>query len=311
ILDCKGRTLAQLVAPPRKDPSWPNVHTGARAELQAAAAICPFSPDQLRHARGRYPALSAGYSWGGGPKVPHNVNFYSPEQAAVAQSLLDSKNIGRILGHGSSAFATFNHDTFAHYGSVLQDIRARQPELRAPSRNSVFPTVTFNFGPRAVTTPHRDAKNVPYGWCAVTALGDFDHERGGHLVLWDLQLVIEFPAGATILIPSALITHSNASIQQGETRLSVTQFCAGALMRWHAYGFCTEDAMRERDPALAEAFEAAAESRWSDMVAYLPTWEGLPEQAASGEGELETPGAGPSRLPSSSAGARSSREKKY
>ncbi|KAI0043841.1 hypothetical protein FA95DRAFT_1583964 [Auriscalpium vulgare] len=235
ILDRKGRVLAQLVAPPRKDPTWPGVPVGASAELRAAAAVCPFSPDQLRHARGRYPALSAGYSMGGGPK------------AAVAADLLNSQNVGRILGAGSSAFATFNHHTFEHYASVLQDIRSRQPELRTPSPNSVFPTVTFNFGPRAVTVPHRDAKNVPYGWCAVTALGDFDPERGGHLVLWDLQLVIEFPPGATILIPSALITHSNVAIQPGETRQSITQYCAGGLMRWHAYGCRTEAAMRRQD----------------------------------------------------------------
>ncbi|KAI0043519.1 hypothetical protein FA95DRAFT_1465992, partial [Auriscalpium vulgare] len=130
-------------------------------------------------------------------------------------------------------------------------------------------------GPRAVTVPHRDAKNVPYGWCAVTALGDFDYERGGHLVLWDLQLVIEFPPGASILIPSALITHSNVAIQPGETRQSITQFCAGSLIRWHAYGFRTERAMRRQDRALAEAFDDSATTRWDEMLAYLPTWDGI------------------------------------
>ncbi|KAJ3886728.1 hypothetical protein GG344DRAFT_69418 [Lentinula edodes] len=41
---------------------------------------------------------------------------------------------------------------------------------------------------------------------------------GGHLVLWDLGLVIRFPPGSTILFPSSLITHSTIPIQEGETR---------------------------------------------------------------------------------------------
>jgi len=59
-----------------------------------------------------------------------------------------------------------------------------------------------------------DFGNLPYGWCAITSLGPFDPKRGGHLVLWDLQLVIEFPPGSTILIPSAVLQHSNIPIHQ-------------------------------------------------------------------------------------------------
>lgn len=38
--------------------------------------------------------------------------------------------------------------------------------------------------------------------CAITTLSDYDPKAGGHLVLWDLKLVIEFPPGSTILILS-------------------------------------------------------------------------------------------------------------
>jgi hypothetical protein len=74
---------------------------------------------------------------------------------------------------------------------------------------SVFATATFNFGPQTVTFPHLDFVNLPWGWCTITALGDFDPNKGGHLILWDLKLIICFPPGSTILIPSALIRHSN------------------------------------------------------------------------------------------------------
>jgi hypothetical protein len=34
--------------------------------------------------------------------------------------------------------------------------------------------------------------------CAVQSLGPFNAAKVGHLVLWDLKIVVEFPAGALI-----------------------------------------------------------------------------------------------------------------
>ncbi|KDR76663.1 hypothetical protein GALMADRAFT_43935, partial [Galerina marginata CBS 339.88] len=50
---------------------------------------------------------------------------------------------------------------------------------------------------------------------AVTVFGDFDRIKGGHFVLWDLGLVVEFPPGSTILSPSAVIAHSNVPVSKG------------------------------------------------------------------------------------------------
>ncbi|KAF9010891.1 hypothetical protein BDZ89DRAFT_964339, partial [Hymenopellis radicata] len=66
--------------------------------------------------------------------------------------------------------------------------------------------------------------NLAWAWCAVPALGDFDPVFGGHLILWDLSLVIRFPPGATILLPSALLTHSNVAVREGEEHDSVVHF---------------------------------------------------------------------------------------
>ncbi|KAJ7840324.1 hypothetical protein B0H14DRAFT_3086878 [Mycena olivaceomarginata] len=81
--------------------------------------------------------------------------------------------------------------------------------MRKNFAGSVFAACTFNFGPRAICVPHLDYANLSWGWCAITALGDFDPDLGGHLILWDLRLVIRFPPGSTILLPSAVIRHSN------------------------------------------------------------------------------------------------------
>lgn len=82
-------------------------------------------------------------------------------------------------------------------------------------------------------------KNLAVGWCSVTALGKFDHKRGGHLVLWEPGLVIEFPPGSTILIPSAAIHHSNIPIGAKELRQSITQFSARAIFSYIDNGYKT------------------------------------------------------------------------
>jgi hypothetical protein len=83
----------------------------------------------------------------------------------------------------------------------------------------------------------------------VFADGDFDADFGGHLILPDLRLVIRFPPGSTILIPSASFTHGNVAIREGETRTSFTQFCPGGLFRHMDYGFRLHEELSEQEQA--------------------------------------------------------------
>lgn len=57
------------------------------------------------------------------------------------------------------------------------------------------------------------------------------------MILWDLELVVEFPPGSTIMIPSSVIHHSNTRIQPDDRRYSFTQYSAGGLFRWVDLGF--------------------------------------------------------------------------
>ena len=119
-----------------------------------------------------------------------------------------------------------------------QDLRetGRHPNPDAPKLCRNWPktpwaATAFNLGPQTVCFRHADYHNLAFGWCAITALGDFDYKKGGHLVLWDLGLVFEFPAGSTILIPSAAADHSNARVNADERRYSFTQYTAGGIFR--------------------------------------------------------------------------------
>lgn len=124
-------------------------------------------------------------------------------------------------------------------------------EMTGESRNfagSIFACASMNFGPRVRSFMHRDPLNLPFGWCAITALGDFDPTKGGHLILWDLKLAVEFPPASTILIPSATLTHSNTAIcGSHESRLSFTQYSAGGLFRWVDNGCQTEPELMDSD----------------------------------------------------------------
>lgn len=138
---------------------------------------------------------------------------------------------------------------------TLDRVEEWHPGLRRPFYGTSFGSMTFNFGPHVCTKPHKDFMNLAWGWCSVTALGDFDHKKGGHLVLWDWKIAVEFPAHSTILIPSAIVEHSNTSIGEGERRQSITQYNSAGLFRWCAYGF--------RPLKVAKKGRVVAEEWWS------------------------------------------------
>ncbi|KAI0040235.1 hypothetical protein FA95DRAFT_1503145, partial [Auriscalpium vulgare] len=277
VVDNKERVLLKMLGHPRGDPSWPKQGRTLSQDMTKILADFPDLSTDGPHQRGNYPAVTYGYMFGGGPKTPFNIRPPSRTHEKVIKRLERLPSIGRFVGHTNTGFGTGNPRLYTHLEDVLSDVRVHDPSLQPPFGNSVFPAVTFNFGPQALTIPHRDWQNVPYGWCAVTALGDFDPTRGGHLILWELKLVIEFPPGSTILLPSAVITHSNAPIQEGETRQSFTQWCAGALVRWWAYGFRTEEGLGREDPKRKAELDAIRDARWSSCIGLFSTLSDLKE----------------------------------
>jgi hypothetical protein len=138
--------------------------------------------------------------------------------------------------------------------------------------NCVLASATFNFSPRTLTFPHLDFLNLAWGWCFITALGWFNHELSGHLILWDLWLIIEFPPGMTIAIPSAIFRHSNVSIQQDEKGFSITQYTSAGVFRFVNNGFKTnvtlEQEMSKEGP---QAWADAAKVHYVEGVKMYST----------------------------------------
>jgi hypothetical protein len=130
---------------------------------------------------------------------------------------------------------------------------------------------------------HTDFNNVAYGLCGITALGNFDPTLGGHLVLFDLGLVIEFPPGSTVLIPSSVLRHGNTPVVgEGVQRMSFTQYCAGGLFRWVDYGFQTGVTLNQTAMGRQKkkALDGKLEERIEAALGLFSTASSLPEDRA-------------------------------
>ncbi|KAF9025706.1 hypothetical protein BDZ89DRAFT_953564, partial [Hymenopellis radicata] len=123
-------------------------------------------------------------------------------------------------------------------------------------------------------------------WCAITALSNFNPDKGGHLIVWDLGLIIRFPPGSSILLPSALLTHSNIDICQDEERMSVVHFSAGGLFRYVHNGCMTDkefisDIWPNMSEEEREAWWQERETRWTDALDKMMKWSDFAAQFAS------------------------------
>ncbi|KAJ6537124.1 hypothetical protein B0H19DRAFT_962418, partial [Mycena capillaripes] len=178
-------------------------------------------------------------------------------------------------------FQQYAPKLYTYYFVTMLALLTQYPALTPfmPLARCVFACITFNFGPRTVTFPHLDFLNLAWGWCFITALGWFNWKKGGHLIVWGLAsgpLVIQFPPGATIAIPSAIFRHSNVAVQQGEKRFSFTQYTSAGVFRFVNNGFKTDVKLKKSMNKVAkEAFTAAARTRYAEGVEMYSKLEDL------------------------------------
>ncbi|KAF9022113.1 hypothetical protein BDZ89DRAFT_1137555 [Hymenopellis radicata] len=161
--------------------------------------------------------------------------------------------VQRLSGWINCLFRAHNPLMYHSYADTLDAVTKRDHTLRRNFVNSVFSLIT-----------------AP-GWCPVSPFGLFDPNRSAQLVLDEFKLVIDFPAGTSIFIPSAIVTHWNLPLAQGETRYSITQYSPGGLFRWVYHGFRTKLAFEhEASDEILEQAERDRSTRWMDSLKYFP-----------------------------------------
>lgn len=161
---------------------------------------------------------------------------------------------------------------YERYCDYLTRLCQHDPTLRWNFKKSVFPTTTVNFGPSAVCYDHIDFANAAAGWCSITAAGTYDPKHGGHLILFDINKIIEFPPGSTILVPSSVMRHGNTPICEGETRVGMTQYAAGGIFRWVDNGFVKQD---DTSDEVKAHMAASAGERFEKLIGLYSTLDSL------------------------------------
>lgn len=206
-----------------------------------------------------------------------------PRNTEVANEVVQAKSVQQVMGFAASKppvisasccssltfsglLAMYCPKLFAHMQKTMNDLFVHYQDAFSRVLPAVYPAATINLGPQVITTEHYDSANLAVGWIAITSLGDFDYKKGGHLILRNLGVVVEFPPGCTVLFPSAVVQHGNVPIQEGETRMSITQYASGSLFRWVDYGFCDEETFFRREPERAAEMWANRKQAWRESL---------------------------------------------
>ncbi|KAJ7814402.1 hypothetical protein B0H14DRAFT_3477071 [Mycena olivaceomarginata] len=229
----------------------PVVTDGAARLLRERLDRIRLPQDRLHHRRAQesFPALARGLSHGGGQTEPGELQN-NVANTKLTDELLASEPFLRIAHFTNIFFAMWAPLLFTFYTAQM-GLLAGWKSMHHNFLGGVFAACTFNFGPRTICAPHLDFANLAWGW--------------GHLILWDLQMVIRFPPSSTILIPSALIRHSNVPIQAHEYRGSFVQYTAGGLFRWVCNGFRIDENWGKSASAEEKAARQAEDGwRWEE-----------------------------------------------
>ncbi|KAL0571369.1 hypothetical protein V5O48_010594 [Marasmius crinis-equi] len=255
------------------DPTWKPVHEGVTHTVETLAPSCRFNWNSEEQRQGVVNGLNYGILLGNGQQRPMLLSDQGKQNLRVLEQFMLCVFVQRLAGWMSVCFLTWAPRLFMYYVHIMGLLLEHHTGLRLPFDNCIFAAFTINFGPRTVCLPHRDSKNLAFGRCAITALGKYDHTKGGHLVLWDLKKVIEFPPGCTIFIPSAVLCHFNTPIGAHETRYSFTMYTSGGIFRWVEHGFRFEYLYKRSSDAVHDA--ALNAQRWALGLSLFSTMSEL------------------------------------
>ncbi|KAL0565962.1 hypothetical protein V5O48_016051 [Marasmius crinis-equi] len=267
----KSKGIHVVIAPGPRDKKWATKMEEGAKFFKEVSPECNFQDEEGR--RGKLNSINFGISIGNGQPKPMVLNNQGVKRKRVMDRVRLHPSFVSIAGHMCTTFLTWAPLLFLYYADITTGILGKYPELSLPFYNSVFAAFTVNFGPQTVCLPHCDSKNLAFGWCAITALSKFDHTKGGQLVLWDLKLIVKFPPGYTIFVPSAVVCHLNTKIQPHEERFSFTMYTSGDLFRWAEHGYQTESEYKKTKKAKADAHSNT--TRWERGVDLFSTMEEL------------------------------------
>ncbi|KAE9385247.1 hypothetical protein BT96DRAFT_949975 [Gymnopus androsaceus JB14] len=189
-----------------------------------------------KHRQGIFAVKAVGVSFGGGQEIlqyPKQI-YHSEAHLKILDSLLATICFIHLAQHASSAFFCWAPRLYFFYAENRARIEKESPDMC---------------------------------WNFAKTLGNFNHQKGGHFVLWDLGLSLSFPQAGPFSSLLHNLRHSNTIIGVNETRYSLTQYTARGLFcivndNGHVHRW-----MSEVD--LAEAMQKQREHYWMDLTFIL------------------------------------------
>ncbi|KAE9384970.1 hypothetical protein BT96DRAFT_1007506 [Gymnopus androsaceus JB14] len=199
-----GHRVMGLYASPQS-PEWQRLMAKFDSLMEWLYCHLKLPQKLLDHQRGRYATIGVGYGFGGGRIRPGNyVN--SVHNSELLQQALATAVVKRIARYV---------DCTAILTLLLEGLLALFPKLHSLYTSLDRQIVDVN-NPNIHTKYHLDHWNYIGGMCAAFNGGSFDSKRSGHFIAWSLGLVIKFPPGTAIFVPSAAVPHSNMPLAKDE-----------------------------------------------------------------------------------------------
>jgi hypothetical protein len=124
-----------------------------------------------------------------------------------------------------------------------------------------FDSASLNMGSRAVTTLHRDHRNLVWGICCVGVFGHFNHELSAQLQMKEPKVVVELRPYDLFLFPSGSITHGSRPLMfpHSEERRVIAFWTPGGNFSWLCQGDRPKSQMSKEEQA---AFDGDGRVRW-------------------------------------------------
>ncbi|KAJ7734683.1 hypothetical protein B0H16DRAFT_1327444 [Mycena metata] len=157
----------------------------------------------------------------------------------------------------------FYPDAFDALAKEKEWFLEKNPDLLYPSTSSVFSAATFELGGPHCRTVAQGVPHcfLPGALSILTVLGNYNHNRGGHVILWELGFVVCFPPGVSIIIPTGVVHYSFVRICPSKTRYSLLQWAGSGIARYMRNGFNFDSdftqGSREQHAACEEHRQAA------------------------------------------------------
>lgn len=105
-------------------------------------------------------------------------------------------------------------------------------EIHPPYPGNPFASMSVNGGARAVISHiYQNQQNLTMGFCSITPYGHFDYTKGGHIILYKAEVIIECLPDYTVFIPSATCIHFNLLLHdpKHETHGSIIHYLSAGL----------------------------------------------------------------------------------